>query len=254
MAHEVEYVKSARGWMMLAPKGVAKAPGVVLLHGSGGRFSGWTYLEAYDLAASGFVAMPFGYSVGGDVWFAGDIVDVDLYETALAIRALRRHPAVDGRVGLYGVSRGAEHALLLAGLMAGDPEAAPDLPDAVAVHAPSDVVVRAFVADRFHPKVNAPDDDRLAWTWKGSTEGLAEGTPIPIERYPGPLHISHGEKDELWEVGRTRRLEARLLAAGRAPEVDYYPEQGHGFYGEDMNVARSRLKDFLHAHLVGPQP
>ena len=94
MVFEVEYVKSAAGWMMLGPKGVPKAPGVVILHGSDGRFSGWSYRDAHDLASSGFVAMPFGYSVGGSGWFAGDIVDVDLYESALAIRALRRHPAV----------------------------------------------------------------------------------------------------------------------------------------------------------------
>ena len=252
MTYEVEYIKAPLGWMMLAPKGVSKAPGVVLLHGSGGRFSGWIYLEAYDLASSGFVAMPFGYSKGGDAWFSGDIHDVELFETVLALRALRNHENVDGKVGLYGVSRGAEHALLLTSLMVDDPETIADIPDAVAVHAPSDFIVRAFIADRFHPKINEVDDGRLAWKWRGSSEGLTEDTLIQIERYSGPIQISHGEDDELWEVDRTRRLEARLVSAGRSPKVDYYPKQGHGFYGQDINIARSRLKEFFHTHLGEP--
>ena len=167
--------------MMFAPKGIRKAPGVILLHGSAGGFSGWSYLEAFDLASSGFVAMPFNYGIGGDVWFAGNIHDVELHETVLAIRALRSHPKVDGKVGLYGVSRGAEHALLVTSLMANDTETLRDLPDAVAVHAPSDYIVRAFIADRHHPKINEKDDDRLAWKWKGSSDGLNESAIIHIE-------------------------------------------------------------------------
>ena len=246
MAHDVEYVRSPLGTLMFLPKGVARPPGIVLLHGSNGGHSGWTYMEALDLAAAGFAAMPFGYSKGGDVWFAGDIHDVELHDTAAAIRALRDDERVSGKIGLYGVSRGAEHALLLVSLMARDADAKADLPEAVAVHAPSDFIVGAFIADNFHPKINAPEDPtKHAWLWRGSAEALAPGTPIPIERYDGPLTISHGEEDELWPVERSKRLEARLKAAGRAPGIHYYPRQGHSLGGPAANLARDRLKDFF---------
>src|SRR5580704_17661402 len=47
------------------------------------------------------------------------------------------HELSGDKIGLYGVSRGAEHALLLASLMARDGVAG--LPDAIAVHTPPDV-------------------------------------------------------------------------------------------------------------------
>lgn len=253
MAYEVEYLPSLLGTLMFAPKGIAKAPGIVLLHGSNGSHSGWSYLEAYDLAAAGFVAMPFGYSKGGDSWFAGDIHDVELEETAKAIRALRTDYCVNGKIGLYGVSRGAEHALLLTSLMVDDPSTKADIPDAVAVHAPSDTVVKAFIADQYHPKINAPADPaNLAWQWHGSANGLMPGTPIAIERYSGPLMISHGEDDDVWSVDRTRQLEARLKEAGRTPFVHYYPNQGHGLVGKAANVAREHLKTFFRNALGDP--
>ena len=107
MAYDVDAITSPLGTLMFAPKGVPKAPAILLLHGSDGRFSGWSYLLAYDFAAAGFVAMPFGYSVGGDAWFAGDIHDVELQDTVVALRALRSADCVNGMIGLYGVSRGA---------------------------------------------------------------------------------------------------------------------------------------------------
>lgn len=68
---------------------------------------------------------------------AGGIVDVPLDRTVDALQALREHPAT-GKVGLYGVSRGAEHALLLASILA--KAGSTSYPDAVAVHAASDHV------------------------------------------------------------------------------------------------------------------
>ena len=250
MAYEVEYLPSPLGTLMFAPKGVAKAPGIVLLHGSNGQNSGWSFLQAFDFATEGFVAMPFGYDQGGDSWFAGDIHNAELAETAEAIRALRGDYRINGKVGLYGASRGAEHALLLVSLMSDDPAAQADSPDAVAVHAPSDFIVGAFIADCWHPRINAPHDEtKLAWQWRGSTDGLAPDTLIPVERYAGPLQISHGEEDEVWSVERTQRLETRLSTAGRLPTIYYYPGQGHTIFGNDANLDRQRLKAFFRTHL-----
>jgi hypothetical protein len=97
------------------------------------------YRTAAILAAHGFLALPFGYSNGLN---AGDIINVALDRTAEALAALRAHELSGSRIGLYGLSRGAEHALLLASLMARDSIAG--LPDAIAVHTPPDVICGAF--------------------------------------------------------------------------------------------------------------
>ena len=112
------------GWGY-GPPGDGPFPAIMLLHGSEGSRSGMIYRTAAILAAHGFLAMAFPYSNGSN---AGDIMDVPLDRTAEALSALRAHSLVGNKVGLYGISRGAEHALLLATLMARDGVAG--LPDA----------------------------------------------------------------------------------------------------------------------------
>jgi len=74
---------------------------------------------------------------------------------------------------------------------------------------------------------------------------LLPTAPIEIERYVGPLFLSHGEADQVWTVACTRRLEARLRSAGRSPEVHYYPNEDHAFHPEAFNVQNARLIDFF---------
>src|SRR5579862_5631848 len=227
------------------PAGNDPFPTVLLLHGSEGGWSGWSHRDAVILAAHGFLALPFSYSRGGNTWRAGDIVDVPLDKTADALRALREH-SLTGKIGLYGISRGAEHALLLASVMA--KEDTQGLPDAVAVHAASDYVVCGFIA----ADPGAPWNPELkAWTWRGSYAALpAPGQPIEIENYGGPMLLSHGSFDLLWEVERTRNLAARLRAAGHNPEVNIYDGQGHSPTGEEEHVHQTFLIDFLRRHLT----
>jgi len=58
-----------------------------------------------------------------------------------------------GKVGLYGVSRGGEHALLLAALIAS--EHSSDQIDALAAHSPADVVCAAFNAKSYRDSGDA---------------------------------------------------------------------------------------------------
>jgi dienelactone hydrolase len=125
------------------------------------------------------------------------------------------------------------------------------LPDAVAGHSPSDTIVGAFISASWKPRDREVwDPSKRAWRWRGSSEGLTPTTPIEIERYAGPLFISHGEADDVWTVECTRRLEARLKAAGRNPEIHYYPGEGHGFRAETANLQRDRLSAFFARHLA----
>jgi hypothetical protein len=70
-----------------SPAGEGPFPAVLLLHGSAGKWSGWTHKEAAILAAHGFLTIPFGYSNGGNHWNAGDIINVPLNRTAEALAA-----------------------------------------------------------------------------------------------------------------------------------------------------------------------
>lgn len=237
--------------MAYAPAGGGPFPAVMVLHGSEGAWAGWNHVAAMMLAAHGFLARPFGYSRQGNAWNAGDIVDVPLDRTADALAELRRDPRCNGRVGLYGVSRGGEHALLLASLMVRD--GVDGLPDAVAAHAPADVVCGAFrgacVRDSGDPGWRSWDPGERAWTWRESSESLLPTTPIEIERYPGPLFLSHGMDDDVWSADMTRRLEARLRAHGRAPEVHLYEGMKHGFDCPGLDEHYRRLIAFFTRHL-----
>lgn len=71
------------GWGY-SPPGDGPFPAILLLHGSDGSWSGWNYRTAAILAAHGFLAIPFGYSKGGNNWNAGNIIDVPLDRTAEA--------------------------------------------------------------------------------------------------------------------------------------------------------------------------
>jgi dipeptidyl aminopeptidase/acylaminoacyl peptidase len=238
------------GWGY-GPPGDGPFPSILLLHGSDGKWSGWNYKTAAILAAHGFLAMPFGYSNGGNSWNAGNIIDVPLDRTAEALAALRASSLCEKRIGLYGASRGAEHALLLASLMARD--GVTGLPDAIAVHCAPDVICGAFDArtwrDSGDPGWQPWDPANRAWTWRGSSDDLLPTTTIEIERFEGPLFLSHGTQDTTWSVEMTRRLWDRLKRHGRTPEVHLYEGEGHGLNSDVENQHNEQLIEFFARHL-----
>lgn len=223
---------------LYAPAGGGRHPALMLLHGSEGRLGWLGHRDAALFAAHGYLALPFGYCVGGNHWIGGDIWNVALEATEQAMAALRAHPRCDGRLGVYGWSRGGEHALLASALMAEAGSA--HLPDAVAAHAPPDRVCGAW-RNLFHryreesdpigpPPTWGFDETRLVaglptWTWRGAP--VPEGAPIPIEAFEGPIFLSVGEADELWPADMAPRLAERLTAAGRDVTFVSYPGQPH---------------------------
>ncbi|MEO1066757.1 MAG: alpha/beta hydrolase [Pseudomonadota bacterium] len=235
-----------------APAGDGPFPMLLILHGSEGGWSGWSARTATFFAAHGFAAYYHAYSKGGNLWNAGEIRDIPLDNTVDAITTLKTHPLSNGKIGIYGISRGGEHALLLTSLMARD--AVHPLPDAVATHSAPSVICGAFDAKRWRDRgdpgwqVWRPQD--RAWTWKGSSEDLTPTILIEIERYSGPLFLSHGTHDSTWDVSMLDNLEERLLKAGRSPEIHRYKGQGHGpFAAKDVNAHHLNLLSFFSKHL-----
>ncbi|MTI44471.1 bile acid acyltransferase/acyl-CoA thioester hydrolase-like protein [Roseibium hamelinense] len=233
------------------PAGEGPFPGIVVLHGSEGGWSGWSHRIAVILAAHGFIAYPHPYSRSANFWNAGAIKDVPLETTVAALRAFRSFSPCSGKAGIYGVSRGAEHALLVATLMAKyDLEGSAD---AIAAHAAPDVVCGAFDAknrrEQGDPGWRAWDPSERAWSWNGQSDDLLPTTPIEIERYDGPIFLSHGLADAVWSPDMTRRLEARLRRAGRQPVVCLYDDEPHVPTSAGENRHNEDILSFFSAHL-----
>src|SRR5579872_903906 len=244
---------------LYGPAGDTQAPAVLLLHGSEGGLGWMLHREAVVFAAHGFLALPYNYAVGGNYWIGGDIVMTDLDRTEATLSQLKVHPACTGRVGVYGWSRGAEHALLLTALLA--QARSPFLPAAVAAHTPPDEVQSAW--RNLYGRRPNPDSARApewsyardkageatpAWSWRG--QPIPPGRPIEIERYDGPIFLSVGEEDEMWPAAMTHRLAVRLAAAGRRPELHAYPGQGRLPDADGWNLHFERLLAFFEASLA----
>lgn len=220
--------------------------GVMILHGSEGGWAGWSHQTAVLFAAHGFIAYPHSYSFDGNAWNAGNILNVPLDVTASALAELRK-VCETGKVGLYGGSRGAEHALLLASLMARD--GIPGGPDAVAAHSPPDVICGAFDGKSFRdagdPGWRPWDPAERAWTWQGSSDQSLPTMPIEVERITAPIFLSHGLADDVWSAEMTHRLAARLARHNKPATVCLFEGERHIFQNSAMNDLNGKLLKFF---------
>ena len=62
--------------------------------------------------------------------------------------------------------------------------------------------------------------------------------------------MAHGTADKIWSVEMTRRLEQRLIAAGRSPEVHYFEGKDHNLDSASENDMHEKLLDFFGRTLV----
>lgn len=217
--------------LFMPPK--TPAPAIVMLHGSEGGTEPYLPELAAEIAKKGFVVLSL-------CWFGctgtpAKILRVPLEHVVDAGKWLEGSKDVaGGKVGLFGWSRGAEQAVLVTSLLAGtDPFAA------VYVHAASDTVVASYdpaIEDSLtetDPKTGQTIPSP-AWTWRGQAlfgEPKADysvpGPRILVEKYPGPVRVSAGERDEVWETARSRRIVAARTTANVPTESHFWPGEGH---------------------------
>jgi pimeloyl-ACP methyl ester carboxylesterase len=250
MAATIRQSRSAIGSIIYWPGENTPRGGIVCLHGSEGGSAGWNDVNCALFAAAGFAAMAHRYTEGRPFSGPPDIDDVPLDRTETALACLRYELAGIGRgIGLFGVSRGAEHALLVAQLMAEDGSAS--LPDALAVHSPPDATWPAFIAADFRTGRPWAGDRQLpAWSWRGSHERTRPGLLLHTERFPNPVFITEGTDDRVWDSAMARRLAARMTDAGRAPEAHFFDGEGHIFHPEAHNREWALLEAFFGRHLA----
>ncbi|MCA9591322.1 MAG: alpha/beta fold hydrolase [Myxococcales bacterium] len=232
------------------------APGVVMLHGSEGGTEPFLPEFAAELSKQGFVVVTL-------CWFGCQgtpdrVLRVPLDRVTEVGNWLSEAPEVRGGVGLFGWSRGGEAAVLVTSLLA---DTKPYR--AVAVHAPSDTIVASFdpktqdsvfeTSAQTGRTVPAP-----AWTWKGqdlfgepTTDFRTPGPRIVVEKYPGPVYVSAGERDEIWEVGRSRRIvSARATVPSLVTQSHFWPGEGHVLSTASAAKQHAEIATFFKTHLA----
>jgi dienelactone hydrolase len=184
---------------------------VVVIGGSGG---GEDTLTAEALAMDGYPALALGYF--SERGLPQCLCAIPLEYFARATRWLQTQAVARGRpVILYGVSRGAEGALLIASYE-------PHLFDAVVASSPS------YLIDGATSHKPGP-----AWTFHG--KALPTGTNIPVGRISVPLLLGDGGQDAVWDsAGSVTAIMQELSAAhDPAPYINLdYTGAGHAFLGE----------------------
>ena len=235
---------------MYWPSGTPRG-GIVCLHGSEGGWAGWNDLYCALFAANGFAALSRNYTKFMDWPTPPDIDDIPLEGTAVALDAMRAEMAPFGcGVGLFGISRGAEHAVLLAQLLAEDGCA--NLPDAVAVHSPPDVAWPAFIVANFQTGQSRTGDQppRPAWSWRGTHERTGPGTLLCPGAVPYPVFIAQGTHDRTWDADMARRLVTRLIENGCPPEAHFFDGEDHIFRAAARNRELELMLGFFGRHLA----
>jgi dienelactone hydrolase len=220
------------------------APALIRLGGWG---DGSSALTSSLLAARGFAVLDLGYHQRPNL--PEELVHVPVETISRAVDWLQAHPRVDSaRIAVFGVSKGAELALLAA---AHEPRLG-----AVVAWSPASV---AFMGISFRdptpgsswslagegvPFAAAPFDVtalrnsarflfRRPVSLRAAYEaGLATARPaarLPVERIAGPILLAAGTDDRMWPSARmTRELTDRLAAAGFPHRVVSVIAEGAG--------------------------
>jgi dienelactone hydrolase len=241
--------------------GPERRPAVIVLGGSeGGDWFARTMSPR--LASHGYAVLGVPYYAPAYAAPKGDLqqlppafVDIPVDRLDRARDWLRRQPGVDGdRIAVYGVSKGAELALLAATRL-------PWVAAALAI-VPSDVVwegwglpgqapgTRSGFSWRGEPLPFVPYKDFDAELARVSTGGKVHirrpqdagraahpdavaRARIPVERYRGPVLVAGSGDDQVWASGEMAANVARSRAtAGLATTLLVYPGAGHLLGGD----------------------
>jgi hypothetical protein len=145
---------------------------------------------------------------------------------------LRESEWARGRpIGLVGTSRGAEQALLVASILEGT-----SLLAAVSVHASTSLVWGSWDPSRV-ARGSPRSLTVSAWTYDGKP--LRAGMPIAIERYAGPIFMSHGTKDMIWPSRYTEESPSDSPAEPESQEQRRRPLGRREDFGSGLRIQTS---------------
>ena len=251
------------GATLVSLPGSAKRPTIIVLGGSEGG-SEFASAMAPKLASQGYAVLglpyysPSGYGANGATppelpSLPGAFADIPVDRLQLARDWLAQQPQVDAsRIAVYGVSKGAEFALIASTRM-------PWIKAVVAV-VPTDVVWEGWGP-------GAENGDRPSFAWRGEPlafvpyldfaaefDGYRTNTPvivrrpqdrgraanpdrvpaarIPVEKFAGPLLLVAGGDDQLWDSGGMAKSIALARTPQQVTQTLIYPTAGHLISGD----------------------
>ncbi len=262
------------------PNDANKHPSIIMLHGSEGGSEPFIDAEANILATQGYAVMTYCY-FDCDRGLTGPrqtLKNVEVTKILEVVSWLRSQSQSNGWVAVYGFSRGAELTMITGSLET----TISNKPSVLVAHSPSDVfnvswnwswrepscwLCRKGVGQcsegspetsyQWNPSCGPDDPSTLDPTksaWKIAGRDVPSLKRIEVEKFDNPILITVGEKDEVWPVEQTRRIETTLKAAKRNPEVHYFPDQGHVFRGKAEVSRREMVLNFFRANGSNAQP
>lgn len=228
----------------MQPNTPGPQPALVILGGSEGG-TALVRTLAQPFAAQGYAVLALSYFGAPGLPSTAENIPLEYFDRAVAW--LKKQPGVDGsRIGIYGVSKGGEAALLvgsrteqLRAVAAGVgthlvwqgityvPGAAPQstwsLNGKGITYMPYDPNVR-FDFNRYIESINALYSGALA------QDHLHPDAHIPVEQINGPIMLISGKEDALWPSSdMSERVVARLAQKKFKFSVQHlsYPDAGH---------------------------
>ncbi len=237
---------------LFVPAGLqGRAPAIVVLGGSEGGLEGSSRM-AKRLAQAGYVSLAIAY-------FAVDglppaLIEIPLETFDKGLAWFERRPEVDtGRIGLIGISKGAEAALIEASRRSQF--------SAVVAGVPSNVVWQGIDQSdwtkvksswsiggqpmAFVPYAPSTEFKGIRDIYDRSMrpEGQEGDAVIPVERINGDILLISAGQDGLWDsTGMSRRIVARLGANSFAHRIEHldYPTAGHGVVGGPVTLEQAQ--------------
>ena len=216
---------------LVRPKGPGPFPLIVLVHGHSASGAGAAPMVpiaealARDLCYAGLAVSLPGY--GGTTVERGDERETIARLLGDGIAEAARLPWIDGRVVLYGLSRGAVFA-------AASITRLPNL-RAVVLHSGAYDIPRLY---RETPVLWV----RQVLNPTGETDPKLFNILPEISAWKAPVLILHGAKDPLLPVNQAELLDRGLAAAGVPHRTVIFPEAGHRL---PLDGVRSEVFSFL---------
>lgn len=249
--------------VLFIPPSEKPLPLIITLSGSNG---GINENRAKLLASNGFAVLALG--VFGVEGLPSSLQNIPLEYFETTFSWLKRQPQIDAsRVGLYGISRGAELALLLGSYF-------PNSIQGIAAVAPSSVVYGGFSETPVHawlyktapllpfapvPEISFEDGlgncpDQPANTRQSFLDGMQqtkafEAAAIPVENLQCALLLISGGDDQMWPSDLYANQILERLERTHSPIPRYhlhYPLAGHG-----INIPNLPIPEPTYYHPVG---